>query len=335
VEGELTPSQPDRPCGPAPAGSRSDRLVGSAARLLLGFVRRLPAAFAVAIGGFAGRWYARLHGPRTPVGRINLRLAFPDWSEGRRRRVLERSLANLGRSFVEFAQLPALDVAAFLDRVEVQGIEHLEAARRASPTGGVVVLTGHFGSWELLVAAMRARGLPVAVVHRPRDNPALDRVVAQVRSASGAELYGRGTAARAALRAIREGKCLAMVLDQNCRREEGVFVPFFGRLACTRDGPARIALRTGAPVVPVFLYRRGGGPKHVARILPSIDLVAAPANSREAILENTRRMTRVIEDAVRESPDHWIWIHRRWRTQPEGEAKPYPSRRRRSLLLEA
>lgn len=335
MEGELTPKPSGRTGELAAGASVRDRLTGLAARALLGLVRRLPHQASFAVGGLAGRWYARLRGPRTAVGRINLRLAFPEWSEAERRHVLERSLANLGRSIVEFAQLPDLDAAALRERVALEGIEHLEAAQAASPSGGVIVLTGHFGSWELLLAAMSARGLPVAVVHRPRDNPTLDRVVTEVRSAAGPELYARGSAARAALRAIREGRCLAMVLDQNCRREEGVFVPFFGRLACTRDGPARIALRTGAPVVPLFLYRRGEGPAHLARILPAVDLVPGPPNSPEAIVENTRRMTRVIEGVVREVPDQWIWIHRRWRTQPVGEPKPYPSRRTRSLRLEA
>jgi KDO2-lipid IV(A) lauroyltransferase len=223
--------------------------------------------------------------------------------------------------------VPALDAAALAERVTIEGREHLDAARAASKTGGVVVLTAHFGSWELLAVAMAAAGFPVALVHRPRDNPALDAVLNRLRSSGGSVLLARGSAARAALGALREGQCLAMTYDQNCRREEGVFVPFFGRLACTRDGPPRVAMRTGAPVVPVFVYRQPDGIHHVARIFPAVALVPEGDDRAAAVLENARRMTRVVEEAVRGAPDHWIWMHRRWRTQPPGEPRPYPSRR--------
>lgn len=302
-----------------------DRLAAAFCASVLLVLSWLPAERAVALGGSAGRWYARLRGPRTRTARINLRIAFPEWSEKRRLQVLEGSLANLGRSIVEFAQLPSLDAAALRERVDVRGLEHLKAAMKVSRTGGIVVLTGHFGSWELLAAAMSAAGHPVVAVQRPRDNRALEAVASRIRAAGGAEMLPRGSAARAALRALRDGKYVAMLYDQNCKQEEGVFVPFFGRLACTRDGPPRLAMRTGAPVVPVFVYRQPDGFHHVARILPCVELV--PEGSREdrqvAIVENARRMTRVMEDAVREAPDHWIWLHHRYRTQPPGEARPY------------
>ena len=324
-------SQPGLPTpGSSQPGSPrpTDRAVAAAAAGLLALVRRLPPERAVAAGGWLGRSYARLHGPRTEVGRINLRIAFPEWSEERRAAVLERSLDHLARGLVEFAQLSTLDPAALRERVAIKGMEHLDAARKASRTGGVVMLTGHFGSWELLSVAMSAAGVPVAVVHRPRDNPALDAVVNGLRSARGSLMLPRGSAARAALRALRDGKCLAMPYDQNCRRNEGVFVPFFGRLACTRDGPPRVAMRTGAPVVPIFLHRQPDGFRHVARILPALEMAPEGDDKRAAIAENARRMTRVIEAEIRRAPDHWTWIHRRFRTQPPGEPRPYPSRRR-------
>ncbi len=267
--------------------------------------------------------YARLRGPRTRDALTNLRIAFPDWSEERRRQVLIRSFENLGRGVAEFARLGLLDAEALRERVAVEGLEHLEAARKASPHGGAVILTAHFGSWELLAAAMVARELPAAVVHRPRDNPLVDALVGRLRSAGGADLLARGNAARAALAGLKAGKLVAMPYDQNCRRREGVFVPFFGRLACTRDGPPRIALRAGAPVVPVFVFRQPDGLHHVARFGPPIELVAEQGDRQAARVENARRMTAPIEAAIREAPDQWIWIHRRWRTQPEGEPHPY------------
>jgi KDO2-lipid IV(A) lauroyltransferase len=318
---ELTP-------GAATGPTLVDRALAVAAAALVHGVGRAPTRPALAAGGALGRAWARLHGPRTGDARVNLRIAFPEWSEAEREAVLARSLANLARGVVELAEIPVRGAAALRERVAIEGLEHLEAARRTSPTGGVVVLTAHFGSWELLAAAMSAAGFPIAVVHRPRDNPALEEVLSGLRRAGGTQLLPRGSAARGALQVLREGRLLAIPYDQNCRREEGVFVPFFGRLACARDGPPRIALRTGVPVLPVFVFRRPDGFHHVARVRPALDLVGeGPGVERgDAVRENARRMTRAVEDAVREAPDHWIWLHRRWRTQPPGEAHPYGGR---------
>jgi Kdo2-lipid IVA lauroyltransferase/acyltransferase len=114
---------------------------------------------------------------------------------------------------------------------------------------------------------------------------------------------------------------VAVAYDIDCPREEGVFVPFFGRLACTRDGPVRIAMN-GVPVVPVFLHRLPDGLNHVARVYPALELVPEGSDPEAAIRENARRMTASIEDEIRRAPDHWNWIHKRWKTQPPGEPRP-------------
>ncbi len=309
--------------GSAPAPELLDRLAALLVALLLGALRLVPERVALRIGAWIGTTYARVGGPRIGDARANLRIAFPDWSDAARRRVLVRSFGHLGRGLAEFARLGLLDREQLRERVAVEGLEHLEAARRASPNGGVIVLTGHFGSWELLAAAMVARDIPAAVVHRSRDNALIDGLVGRLRGAGGAELLARGNAARAALAGLKGGRVLAMPYDQNCRRREGVFVPFFGRLACTRDGPPRIAMRTGSPVVPVFIYRQPDGVHHVARFFPALELLPDDGERDGALTENARRMTAPIEAAIREAPDHWIWIHRRFRTQPEGEDHPY------------
>lgn len=290
-------------------------------RAALNAFRRVPERRALAIGAAIGTSYAKLRMPRTGDAMVNLRIAFPEWSDAQRREVLIRSFANLGRSLAEFLRLGLLEPAELRERVSVEGLEHLEAAQKATDHGGVVILTAHFGSWEFLAAAMVARGIPVAVVHRSRDNEELDDLVGELRSATGAELLRRGNAARAALAGVKNGRCLAMPYDQNCRRSEGVFVPFFGRLACTRDGPPRIAERTGAPVVPVFIHRHSDGVHHTARFGPPLPL--EPGRDREALTTNAARMTAAIEEAIRRDPDQWIWIHRRFRTQPKGESHPY------------
>lgn len=310
--------------------STGDRLSALVARSLIGVTQRLPREAALDLAGRVGRTYARLGGPRTSVARVNLRIAFPEWSESQRERVLVSCCANLARNFVELALLGRAEAEEFRRLVSIEGMEHLESARKTSESGGVIVLTAHLGSWEFLAAAMVAHGLPVTIVYRSRENPLTEELLAGLRRSGGSELFARGSAARAALRALRDGKILAMTYDQNCGREEGVFVPFFGRLACTRSAPPRIAMRTGAPVVPIFVERIGESARHRVRVLPPLAMVPEGEDRDAAVRENARRMTAVIEDEIRRNPDQWIWVHRRWRTQPRGEPRPYPSRRRRA-----
>lgn len=258
----------------------------------------------------------------------NLRIAFPDWSEAERLRTLEASCRNLGRCAVELLTLAGTTAEALRERTEIVGREHLDAALASSPAKGIIAMTAHLGNWEMFAALMRAYGYQLTVVARGRENPFLDRFALRLRSEWDVELLKRGEAARGALRALRAGKILALPLDQNCNRNEGEFVPFFGKPACTRSGPARIAMRTGAPIVPAFIERIDEGARHRVHIGRPLELVRS-ADSDEALRENLRRINRAIEGAVRRFPDQWTWMHRRFHTQPVGEARPYPSRRRR------
>ena len=178
----------------------------------------------------------------------------------------------------------------------------------------------------MFAALMHAHGYELTVVARARENPLLERFVERLRGAWGVELLTRGEAARGAIRAIRSGKVLALPLDQNCNREEGEFIPFFGRLACTRKAPAKLAMRTGAPIVPAFIERLDSGERHRVHIQPPLELVS---EGEEALRENLTRINASIESAVRRFPGQWTWMHRRFHTQPFGEPRPYPSKRRR------
>jgi Kdo2-lipid IVA lauroyltransferase/acyltransferase len=312
----LSSSGPEADGGAARRASAGQRAAVWAVRRLVSAANRAPRERALAVAGSFGRAWARFGGPRTALARAQLREVFPDWSEAERSAVLARVFANLARGFVELATLRRLSREELRGLADVEGLEHYEALRRASPQGGIICLTAHYGSWELLVAVMAAHGIPIAVVHRTRDNPLLDDLLGELRSASGVELLPRGSAARGALRGLREGKVVAMTLDQNASRSEGAFVPFFGRPACTRIGPARLAMRTGAPVVPVFIERIGETARHRVRIQPPLPLVPEGDDPEGALVENVARMTRAVEDAIRRAPDQWIWTHRRWKTQP-------------------
>jgi KDO2-lipid IV(A) lauroyltransferase len=315
---------------PSPSLSAPDRLRGAAAGGLVALTRALPREAALRLAAGAGRMLARSGGPRTAVALCNLRIAFPEWRESERRALLEAAFANAARGFAEFAHLGTLTPGALRELADIEGWENLERARDASPTGSVICLTAHYGSWELLVAIMAAHDIEISLIHRSRDNPLIDRVMARLREQMGVELLPLGTAARGALRALRAGRVLALTFDQNAPRSAGVFVPFFGRLASTRDAPARLAMRTGASVLPVFAERLEDGQRHRVRILPHLELVPENGDRQAAVLENVARMTAAVEAAIRRSPEQWTWTHRRWRTQPLGEPRAYPSRRIRT-----
>lgn len=297
-----------------------NRAVYTVVQVIYALLRLLPRRTAVALGAAVGRAYARLHGPRTGTARRNLKLAFPDWSEARRREVLYECFANLGRHGVETALLSRMTRDDVRELVRIEGLEHLDRARKRSASGGVVLLTAHFGSFELMAVACGLYGFPISLVHREIENPYINELVNGWRRNAGVEVLRRGSAARAALRALRGGRLLAMPLDQNAKRREGIYVPFFGRPASTRHAPARLAMRTGSPVVPVFIFREPDGVRHVVRIGPEVELVPDGPERSDAVWENVRRMTAAIENAVQEAPDQWIWIHRRWKHERRAKA---------------
>lgn len=298
--------------------------------------RRLPPERSVALGARIGTAWARGGGPRTGDARINLGLAFPDWSQVRRDQVLERAFANLGRHLAEVCLLQGPHRERLLARIEVVGHENYERARRQSASGGIIALTAHFGAWELCAAVMAQRGYPVSVVGHPLSNPWADRMVAGWRQRAGVRQIQLGRASLGVLRALSAGRVVAMLLDQNASRDEGVAVPFFGRPAMTRSGPARIAMARGVSVLPVFIHRIGTGASHVVRMEAPLELESEPEaeEGRDAVLaRNLSRMNAAIETVVRASPDHWLWAHRRFRTEVAGEASPYPRRRPRRRRL--
>jgi KDO2-lipid IV(A) lauroyltransferase len=246
----------------------------------------------------------------------NLRHAFPELPAAERRRLARRSWQHLGLTLVELCALLARPLDRFLERVSLEGVEHLDAAM--AEHGHALMLTAHIGNWELLAAARRFRPYELAVIVRPLDTVGLNALAEEVRRKAGVELIDKRRALRPVLTALADGAMVAILLDQNASRREGVFVPFFGRLASTSRAVAVLALRTGAPVVPIFARREAGG-RHRVIIRPP--LPAPPPNGGEAaVVELTARCTAAIEAAIREAPEQWLWLHARWRTRPPAES---------------
>jgi KDO2-lipid IV(A) lauroyltransferase len=255
------------------------------------------------------------------VGMFNLRLAFPDWSDHHRRRVLFDLFQSLGRMLADFAHFPAWNRQNIERLIIYDGFENYERARAQGK--GVLFLTAHFGNWELGSFAHGVYGYPCNFVVRELDNPRLDALVNHYRCLSGGRAIEKRDFAREVLRAFQRDEAVGILIDQNMVSGEGVFVDFFGRLACTTTGPARIARKTGVPIVLGLVIWDRKMKKYRLRF-DSVEWIKRE-DPEEEIAANTANFTRLIEDYARRYPEQWLWVHRRWKTRPPGEPPLYGS----------
>jgi KDO2-lipid IV(A) lauroyltransferase len=227
---------------------------------------------------------------------------------------------NLGWMAAEFARLPRYTGENIGQVVILDGHENfLEGQRRGK---GVLYLTGHIGAWELSSFAHALYGFPLHYVARPLDNPRVDDLVNRYRCLSGNRPVFKNESARALLKILRDAGTVGILADQNTMRDEGVFVDFFGKPACTTTGLARVALHTDAAVVPGYAYWDDGIRKYRLRFEPPVELSRSGDTERDVFI-NTQKFTKVIESIVRQHPEQWVWAHARWKTRPKGEAPLY------------
>jgi KDO2-lipid IV(A) lauroyltransferase len=291
-------------------------------RAIVGFLAMLPLAFALRVGE-ACAWVVWLVAfPLRRVGMTNLTIAFPDKPQTERTRILRASMLNLGRMAAELAHLPRLSDGDLREMVQFVDEAWLREALTWERPTGVLILSGHFGNWELLVYAQGRRGHPVTMVHRPIRNPLIDRWLNEVRAGAGTRLVRKHHAAREVLRALREKQLLVLPFDQNSTRGLGVFVDFFGLPASTNAGLARVALRADAPIVPAFIVRQGRSARHLVHVLPIME-AERTGDMQADVLATTARLSAVFEEMVRRFPEQWLWVHKRWKTRPPGELKIY------------
>jgi Kdo2-lipid IVA lauroyltransferase/acyltransferase len=300
------------------------RLEYWALRLLAGVLAVLPLALAMRLAAAVAAGGIRMAGRLRRIGLKNLAIAFPEKSETERLAILVASYRNLGRMVAECAHLGDLTAANVRERVVLAPDDPIWAGEMLPhlATQGILILTGHFGNWEMFAYAYGLFGHPVSLVHQTIKNPLVDDYVEHMRSGGGTRLFRKQEAARAVLRALAERALVVLPLDQNQSRRAGIFVDFFGLAANTSAGLARIALRTGAPIYPAFLLRDGESARHRIVFLPRVE-IASMADRDSAARELTQRCTAVLESMIRRHPDHWLWTHKRWRTRPLGEPELY------------
>jgi KDO2-lipid IV(A) lauroyltransferase len=289
-------------------------------RLLVGFVGALPRGLARAVGAGIG-WVAwTLMGGLRKTGLRNLELALPEKSAPERREILRKVYRSLGWQVAEFCKMSQYTLAEASQFIRYEGLEHYLGAREKGK--GVLVVTGHLGAWELSSFYHSLRGYPMSLVIRRLDNARVDAFVNRIRCLHGNRVIHKDDFARGLLTAMHQGETVGILMDTNMTPPQGVFVPYFGVEACTASGLARVALKSGAAVLPGFLLWDEGEGQYVLHFGEELELLRtgdAPAD----VVANTALFTAAIESYVRRYPEQWLWVHRRWKTRPEGEGRIY------------
>lgn len=289
------------------------------AAALTGIFSRLSPATAGRVGIVFGDLARALDSRHRRIARHNLRMVFGDTkSEEEIRRIIKEVFRNIGQTAAEFFQIPSLTYEKTLDIIAP---EHRERLDKCLEDGhGVVMLASHFGNWELMATAGAIAGYKISAVARPLDDPDLEEIVRGVRESSGLKIIPRRTSALAVVRKLRRNEIVGILADQNTRKQN-VFVDFFGLKAATTPGPAILALRTGARLVPAFMLREGPG-RHKLIIEEPIEPVRT-GDEEADVIATTQKCVDILEKYIREYPSQWFWVHRRWRTRPSGEPPIY------------
>lgn len=256
------------------------------------------------------------------IARINLGIAFPEVGDAEADRIIRACYRQMGVSAAEFVHLPKMDAAYIREHFRIEGAEHIRESLegRNQPA---MVMTGHFGNWELLSHVYGAMIAPVAFIVRPLKSDILDRIVTERRECVGNTVIRKADSAKEVMKILRKRILVGILIDQNVDRHRGILVDFFTRKAYTTFGIARLALAMNAAIHPGFIFRDTARKfHHVLRFGPPIAI--DPGAPREEEVERvTRRCNEEMEKAIREAPDQWMWTQRRWKTRPVGEPEIY------------
>jgi KDO2-lipid IV(A) lauroyltransferase len=262
----------------------------------------------------------RLLGRLRRVGLRNLELALPTLSQQERQRILRGVFRHLGWQLVEFCRMPRYTAENTHGWIRTEGLDHYLAAKAHDK--GVLIVTGHLGAWELSSFYHSLMGYPMGMVIRRLDNRLLDSFVNDIRCLHGNRVLHKNDFARGLLTAMRGGQTVGILMDTNMTPPQGEFVDFFGKQACTALGLARVALKTGAAVVPGFMLWEEAEQRYVLHFGPQL-VFKQTDDAKADILAATQQCTEAIETWIRRYPDQWLWIHRRWKTRPTGEPGLY------------
>ena len=300
-------------------------------RALFALLGALPRKRALSVGEGIGRLVFRFAGGLRRVAHRNLEIAFPEKSVDERETIARGSFENLGRVLAELArfnrassdELKGLIEFQFDSRESLESPERLEFEAKRAEGRGILLVGPHLGNWEIGVFAYSAFREPLTYLARPLDNPLIEDFTVGLRSRFGNRAIDKNNSMRAAVSVLRRGEVLGILPDVNVLHRDGVFVPFFGTLACTTSGVAMLAMRTNALILPMCcVWNKESGKYNVFYG----DRAIEPPNTGDRhrdVVEMTAEMTATMEKFIRAHPEQWMWIHKRWKTRPKGEKELY------------
>ncbi|HXF27421.1 MAG TPA: lysophospholipid acyltransferase family protein [Bryobacteraceae bacterium] len=294
------------------AGGYNNLIAYLAARFVLFTLAVGPVSFSFRVARFYSALLDRVLPRLRRVAIRNLELAgFPI---AQRKIIADGVFRSIARLLVAFARLPRMNRDNIGEWIRYEGLQYFQQAKKQGR--GILFATAHLGNWELSAFAHGMLTEPMNIVVRPLDNPRIDDLVEKRRQLSGNRIISKREAAKAILRALQKNEAVGVLIDQNTSEAEGVFVDFFGTAACANSGFVKLAARSGAAVIPGFALWDGRERRYVLRFYPPVPLSGD-------VLKDTQRLHAVLESVIRQYPDQWLWIHRRWKTRPEGEAPLY------------
>jgi KDO2-lipid IV(A) lauroyltransferase len=274
----------------------------------------LPRRAAYGVALFAAKILDRAVPKLRRVALLNLSFALPSVQKAAHQQIIDGVFRSIARLLVAVAKFPALNKSNISDWISYEGLQNYIAAKAEGR--GVLIATAHLGNWELSAFAHAIMTEPMNVMVRPLDNPFIDRLVEERRTFSGNRLIFKKDAARAVLKALRSNEAIGILIDQNTTPSEGVFIEFFGKQACAGTAFIKFAYHSGAPVIPGFALWDEQKQRYVLRFYPRIQLTGD-------LQTDTQQLHATFEAIIRQHPDQWMWIHRRWKTRPNGEAPLY------------
>lgn len=289
-----------------------DWCYGFIAKLIGYAIYLLPRSIALVIGGWLGTLAYRFASQQRKLAYKHIQQALDITDERTIKTNVKKCFSNLGKNMVEFLLFPRMNPKLLRQYVRFEGVQHVENALAKGK--GAIILTGHFGNWELLAASISTTVAPLTPIVRELRSPRLNALVSRYREKAGYSTIDRDTGVRRALRCLRNNNLLGIVADVDTS-VNGVFVDFFGRPAYTPYSPIAFALKTGATILPAFIVRQPDG-THQAIIEPPLTLERCDDKEKELVI-NTQKYTKVIESYIRKNPEQWIWMHQRWKTRPE------------------
>jgi KDO2-lipid IV(A) lauroyltransferase len=281
---------------------------------LVQLMEKLPLVLANQVAAGTARLLDRTLPKLRRVAETNLSFALPDLSAHERRILIDGTFRSLGRLLLALARAPRINAGNVGDWISYQGLEHYQSAKQAGK--GALIATAHLGNWELSAYTHALMTEPMSVMVRPLDNPLIDALVERRRALSGNHLIYKKDAARHVLKALKSNQAVGILIDQNASPSEGVFVDFFGRKACANAAFVKFAYHSSAKVIPGFAFWDDAERRYILRFYPEIPMTGDAC-------ADTQRIHSFLERVIRQYPDQWMWIHRRWKTRPEDEPPIY------------